>query len=108
MLKAIAAALALSMLLVASCSSSESGDPKAFSCDTAKSKCANDPPFDPAICKMVVGHAECGKVFMAYLSCVGAHQTCLADGTTDQAVSARECAKEETAANDCSPADGGN
>jgi hypothetical protein len=108
MLKGIIAALALSMMLVASCSSSDSSGSNAFDCDNAKSKCANDPPLDPALCKRVINDANCGTVFLDVFLCIGTHQTCLADGTTDQTVTARECAAQQSAAEKCSPADGGS
>jgi hypothetical protein len=75
MQRGIVAALALSMMLVASCSSSESNDQSEFPCDTAKSKCANDPPFDPDDCKKIVGDAQCGRVFVDFLLCAGLHST---------------------------------
>ena len=107
MLKGIAALLVLATMLVASCSSSESSGSNTFSCDTAKSKCPNDPPLDPALCKSVIGDPSCGNVFMAFFLCIGDHQSCLADGTTDQSVTERECAKQQMAAEQCSPADAG-
>jgi hypothetical protein len=101
MLKRIAAAFALSMMLVASCSNSDSTDSNGFSCDTAKSSCPGDPPLDPAECKRIVGDPTCGNVFMDFFLCVGVHQKCLDDGTTDQSVTARECAAQQNAAIQC-------
>ncbi len=106
MLKRIVAGLAFSMMLVSSCSSSESDNSKSF-CDTAKSKCPNDPPVDPALCKAIIGDAMCGGVFMTFLICGAANQTCRPDGTTDEEAVTRQCAKERAAAEQCSPLDGG-
>ena len=109
MLKGIVA-LAFSMMLVASCGNSSEpggGGSNTFDCDNAKSKCANDPPLDAALCKRVTTDPQCGKVFTDVFLCIGEHQTCLGDGTTDQSVSNRECATQMSAAQQCSPADGG-
>jgi len=106
MRQAIALGLALSMMLVAGCSSSDS-DSNGFSCDTAKSKCQNDPPLDVAFCKRAIGDANCSDVYMKAFLCIGAHQTCLPDGTTDESVIARECANEQKAAEACIPSDAG-
>lgn len=103
MLKGIAAGFALSMMLVAGCTSSDSSDSNTFNCDTAKSKCPNDDPPDRAQCKQIIGDPTCGTVFLGFLLCLGAHQTCLADGTTDVDASARECAPQQKAAEDCVP-----
>jgi hypothetical protein len=101
MFKAIAAGLAITMLLVAGCSSDpdESSDP--FSCDNAKSKCPNDPPLPAAECKEALGHPTCGNAAMAFFLCIGQHQTCLSDGTTDQNTTLRECAMQQTAVEQC-------
>jgi hypothetical protein len=108
MLKGIAASLVLSLMLVASCSSSgSSGSSDTFSCDNAKSKCPNDPPLDPVYCKKATEEPNCGSLVLNMFKCIGAHQTCLADGTTDQSVSQRECASEFNAVANCTPADGG-
>jgi hypothetical protein len=106
MLKRIVTGLALSMMLIASCSSSESSDSKGF-CDNAKSKCPNDPPLDAELCKRLIGDSRCGSVYMNFFLCVGAHQACLADGTTDESATTRECGNEQNAAVQCADADGG-
>ncbi|HMI83632.1 MAG TPA: hypothetical protein VK550_06025 [Polyangiaceae bacterium] len=107
MLKRIIAGLSLSLVLVASCSSSESNDPKPFSCDTAQSQCPNDQPPDREECKRILGDPTCGNVFLTFLLCLGAHQTCRADGTTDEMASARECGSQQAAAEKCAGVDGG-
>jgi hypothetical protein len=101
MIKGIAALLALTML-AASCSSSESSDsPQGFSCDNNKSKCPNDPPLPTEECKQSTGHPTCGKLVVDFFLCVGLHQTCLGDGTTDISVWMRECASQYAAVNQC-------
>jgi len=108
MLKAIAAGLALTMLLVAGCSSDPDESSNAFSCDNAKSKCPNDPPLPAAECKEALGHPTCGNAAMAFFLCIGQHQTCLPDGTTDQNTTLRECAMQQTAVEQCfGPGDAG-
>jgi hypothetical protein len=110
MRKGIVAGLALSLLLVGACSSDSNGGGTSsgtIDCDNAKSKCPNDPPLDPALCKQLTNDPKCGKVFTAALLCIGDHQTCKSDGTTDTSVSDRECASQQAAAAQCSPADGG-
>jgi hypothetical protein len=106
MLKAIAAGFVLLTMLAAGCSS-DSDPPAGFSCDNAKSKCPNDPPFPPAECKAALGHPTCGNAFMTFFLCVGEHQTCLADGTTDTTVTERECAMEDSALTQCLSMDAG-
>src|SRR5690242_16294559 len=98
MLKGIAVGFVLSMMFAASCSSSNSdnsgGGSNTFDCDNAKSKCPNDPPLPPATCKAAINDPKCGKVFLDVFLCIGAHQTCKDDGTTDTAVTDRECASQ--------------
>ena len=101
MLKALAAGLVLTMLLAAGCSSDSDTSSNSFSCDNAKSKCPNDPPLPVAECKEALGHATCGGAALAFFLCLGAHQTCLPDGTTDESVTARECAMQQTAVQQC-------
>lgn len=107
MRQGIVIGLVLAMMAVASCGDSDSSD-SSFSCDDVKSKCPNDEPFDPNVCRIVVGHPTCGNVFVAFLRCVGDHQTCTADGKTDETVTDRECASEKAAAEQCgNTVDGG-
>jgi hypothetical protein len=101
MLKAIAAGLAVTMMLVAGCSSEPEDSQNAFSCDTAQSKCPNDPPPDRAECKRILEDPTCGNVFMGLLLCAAQHQACLSDGKTDESVIRRECAMQVNAADQC-------
>ena len=102
MLKGIGFGLALTMMLVASCSSSDSGDSSiTFSCDNAKSKCENDPPLPADECKKAIGDPKCGSVFMAFFLCIGEHQVCLPDGTTDTGAWGRACAMQQNAVAQC-------
>jgi hypothetical protein len=109
MFKAIAAGLIVTMLLVAACSSNSEDSPSGFSCETAKSKCPNDGPLPVEECKRALGHPTCGNQVMALFLCLGEHQTCASDGTTDQSVTERACAMQISAVSQCDPAiDGGN
>jgi hypothetical protein len=101
MLKAIAAGLALTMTLVAGCSSDSEGSQNAFSCENAKSKCPNDPPLPVAECKEALGHPKCGNVVLALFICIGEHQTCASDGTTDQDATERACSMQANAVRQC-------
>jgi hypothetical protein len=103
MRKVITAVFAVTMMAAASCSSSDSdgGSKTTFSCDDPKSKCPNDEPLDPATCKRIVEEPTCGDLMLQMFLCIGEHQTCLADGTTDQSVSERECSAEMSAAVRC-------
>jgi hypothetical protein len=105
MLKGIAAGLALFLIIVAGCSSS-SGSTESI-CDNPKSKCPNDKPLDSAECKKQIGDSHCGKAWEKLFKCIGEHQTCLSDGTTDQTVSQRECAAEFSGVQTCAVGDGG-
>jgi hypothetical protein len=101
MLRLIAAALVVMTMLVTSCASDTDDSQKAFSCDTATSKCPNDPPPDRAECKRLLGDPTCGNVFTGFLLCAAQHQTCLPDGKTDESVIERECAMQIKAADQC-------
>jgi hypothetical protein len=101
MLKVIAAGLAVTMMLVAGCASDPDDSQKAFSCDTANSKCPNDAPPDRAECKRLLGDPTCGNVFLGLLLCAAQHQTCLSDGKTDESAIERECPMQITAAEKC-------
>ena len=109
MLKGIAAGLALSLMVVASCSSSESNS-NTFSCDSAKSKCPNDEPPDAedrAQCNAIINDRACGTLYMAMLLCLADHQTCLPNGKTDEDTTAKACPDQVSAAEKCAGVDGG-
>jgi len=89
--------------LAASCSSDPDSS-KTFSCSTAKSKCANDPvptAEDIQSCDKALSDPKCGNVVTVALLCLAQHQTCAADGTTDQDKTAAQCPSEVSAVDKC-------
>ena len=102
------------VLLLSSLAASCSSDPEpsnTFSCSTAKSKCAGDPaPTSEQIqsCDKALADPKCGNVAAAALVCLAQHQTCAADGKTDEDKTAAQCPSEVNAADKCfDPGDGG-
>lgn len=115
-LERIAALLVSCLMLAASCSSdpvgatsdggggsggsggaggSGIGDASdAFSCD-AKSKCPNDATRNVAQCEQMRTHPTCGPIFLKFMKCIGDHQVCKDDGTTDIPVWMAACVAEQ-------------
>ncbi|HMJ55375.1 MAG TPA: hypothetical protein VK540_25040 [Polyangiaceae bacterium] len=108
-MKKIGFGLALMMMLVASCSDSES--PTTFSCESVKSKCANDPKLDAdqlRQCNEALGDAKCGQLYLSFFLCLADHQVCASDGTTDQDKTTAECTPQVNAVDTCAGvSDGG-
>jgi hypothetical protein len=90
--------------LAASCSSETDDSSKTFSCSTAKSKCAGDrAPTSEEIqsCDKALADPKCGNLVTVALLCLAQHQTCAADGTTDQDKTAAQCPSEVSAVDNC-------
>ena len=90
--------------LAASCSSDPDDSSKTFSCSTAKSKCAGDrAPTSEEIqsCDKALADPKCGNLYAAALVCLSQHQTCKADGTTDEDKTKAQCQPELNAADPC-------
>ncbi len=118
----IASLLALTIVVAAGCSDDSSGGtpdggspgdgssgaPDAFSCETAKSACPNDEPFPVDACKLALNHPMCGQSYLRFIMCIGDHQVCKSDGTTDVDAWKVHCASQQAAVNQCfGPLDGG-
>ena len=115
-LKRIAALLVASFMLAASCSSDpveSTGDggggtgggggsdgaaggdaSEMFSCE-ARSKCPADQPRNVAQCEQMRTHPTCGAVFLKFMKCIGDHQVCKDDGTTDIPAWMSQCMTEQ-------------
>lgn len=122
MRKGIASLFAVTIILAVGCSDDSnggtpdsgspndgaSGSPDAFSCETAKSKCPADPPFPVNECNLALNHPMCGQSYFRFIMCIGDHQVCKTDGTTDVDAWMVHCGSEQTEVNQCfGPRDGG-
>ncbi|MET0592377.1 MAG: hypothetical protein ABW133_06740, partial [Polyangiaceae bacterium] len=65
-----------------------------FSCE-AKSKCPADSARNVAQCEQMRTHPTCSTVFLKFMKCIGDHQVCKADGTTDIPAWMEHCMTEQ-------------
>jgi hypothetical protein len=94
----------LTSALAASCSSDSSNSTTTFSCDSAKSKCPKDPALTAeqiTTCNKYLADPKCGNLYAAAALCLANHQTCAADGTTDQDKTKSFCQSEINATDPC-------
>jgi hypothetical protein len=97
---------------IVNCSDSSEPNNNGISCDTAKSKCANDPkPTSQQIseCNRLLGDQKCGQLYASALLCLSNNQMCDNEGKTDEDKSAANCKSQIDAVENCDPSirDGG-